>query len=362
MFEKILIANRGEIACRVIRTCRELGIATVAVYSDADRDALHVRMADEAVLHRARRRRARATCDIERDPRGGASATGAEAIHPGYGFLSENAAFAAGACATPASPSSARRRRRSRRWATRSSAKAVIASGRRAGRARHASAVARRATTRSQAARDDRLPGDDQGRGRRRRQGHARRLRARTSCASASSARSARRESRFGDDRRVPRAATSTSRATSRSRCSATARQRRPPRRARVLDPAPPPEGGRGGAVAVPRRGDAARRDGRGRGRGWRKAVGYVNAGTVEFLVDAGRRLLLPRDEHPAPGRAPGHRAGDRARPVVEQMLRVAAGETLPFAQEDVRAARPRDRGPHQRRGPARNFLPSPAG
>src|ERR1700691_115690 len=94
MFRKILIANRGEIACRVIATARRLGIATVAVYSEADARARHVALADEAwpigpapesylagekIIEVARR-------------------TGAEAIHPGYGFLSENASFAE-ACA-----------------------------------------------------------------------------------------------------------------------------------------------------------------------------------------------------------------------------------------------------------------------
>ncbi|NQU57331.1 MAG: acetyl/propionyl-CoA carboxylase subunit alpha, partial [Rhodospirillales bacterium] len=92
MFKKILIANRGEIACRVIKTARKMGIKTVAVYSDADRDALHVDMADEAVC-------------IGPAPSSESyllagkileaiRLTGADAVHPGYGFLSENAAFA----------------------------------------------------------------------------------------------------------------------------------------------------------------------------------------------------------------------------------------------------------------------------
>src|SRR2546423_12119289 len=92
MYDKILIANRGEIALRVLRACKELGIATVAVHSTADADSMHVRLADESVCigpppasqsylnipHII------AACEI----------TGAEAIHPGYGFLSENARFA----------------------------------------------------------------------------------------------------------------------------------------------------------------------------------------------------------------------------------------------------------------------------
>mgnify|MGYP000935194303 CR=1 FL=1 len=91
MFDKILIANRGEIALRVIRACREMGILSVAVHSTADSDAMHVRMADEAIcigpppsvdsyLHMAA---IISACEI----------TGAQAIHPGYGFLSENATF-----------------------------------------------------------------------------------------------------------------------------------------------------------------------------------------------------------------------------------------------------------------------------
>src|SRR5207249_3572451 len=95
-FKKILIANRGEIAVRVIRACRELGAATVAVYSEADREALHVRMADEAFCvgpppSRESYLVAEKLIDV-------AKRTGAEAIHPGYGFLSERAHFAK-ACA-----------------------------------------------------------------------------------------------------------------------------------------------------------------------------------------------------------------------------------------------------------------------
>ena len=92
MFKKILIANRGEIACRVIKTARKMGIKTVAVYSEADRDARHVELADEAVcIGPAPSRESYLVMDniIK-----ACKDTGAEAVHPGYGFLSENEAFA----------------------------------------------------------------------------------------------------------------------------------------------------------------------------------------------------------------------------------------------------------------------------
>ncbi len=92
MIASLLIANRGEIACRIIRTARRLGIRTVAVYSDADANALHVRQADEAVHIGASP--ARESYLVGERIIAAALATGAEAVHPGYGFLSENAAFA----------------------------------------------------------------------------------------------------------------------------------------------------------------------------------------------------------------------------------------------------------------------------
>jgi propionyl-CoA carboxylase alpha chain len=92
MFDKILIANRGEIACRVIKTARRMGIATVAVYSEADRDARHVQLADEAVfIGPAPSRESYLVMDKIIDA---CKRTGAQAVHPGYGFLSENEEFA----------------------------------------------------------------------------------------------------------------------------------------------------------------------------------------------------------------------------------------------------------------------------
>jgi len=102
MFDKVLIANRGEIALRIQRACKELGIATVAVHSTADADAMHVRLADESVCigpptssdSYLNIPRLLAACEI----------TGADAVHPGYGFLSENADFAEAVMAAGGAP------------------------------------------------------------------------------------------------------------------------------------------------------------------------------------------------------------------------------------------------------------------
>src|SRR5512136_280453 len=97
MFYKILIANRGEIALRIIRACKELGIKTVAIYSDADKDSLHVKLADESVCFGP----ASTAQSYNNLPSilSAAEIFDAEAIHPGYGFLSENPQFAE-ACLT----------------------------------------------------------------------------------------------------------------------------------------------------------------------------------------------------------------------------------------------------------------------
>ncbi len=92
MFTKILIVNRGEIACRVILTARKMGIQTVAVYSDADKDARHVELADEAV-HIGPAHSRDSYLQAEKII-AACKQTGAQAVHPGYGFLSENAGFA----------------------------------------------------------------------------------------------------------------------------------------------------------------------------------------------------------------------------------------------------------------------------
>ena len=169
MIRSLLIANRGEIACRVIRTARRLGIRTVAVYSDADAQALHVWQADEAV--HIGPSPARESYLVGAKIIAAARATGAEAIHPGYGFLSENADFAqavidAGIVWVGPRPDSIRAMGLKDAAKQRMIAAGVPVTPGYLGDDQSARAVAGRG-------RCDRLSGADQGGGRRRRQGDA---------------------------------------------------------------------------------------------------------------------------------------------------------------------------------------------
>ena len=332
MFHKILIANRGEIACRVIRTARRMGIATVAVYSDADAEALHVRDGRRGGARSARRRRPRAICGIDRIVEA-CRATGAEAVHPGYGFLSENVGLRQRAGRRPASSSSG------------PDAKAIAAMGdkiesKKLARAAGVSTVPGHLdiVPDAEAAVADRprhrLSGDDQGVGRRRRQGHAHRRLATTRCATGSAPPRARRESSFGDDRifiekyieeprhieiQVLGDAHGNIVHLGERECSIQRRHQK------VIEEAPSPFL------------DAATRAAMGaQAVALARAVDYRSAGTVEFIVDRQRNFYFLemntrlQVEHPVTELVTGL-------DLVELMIRIAAGEKLPFAQEDVR-------------------------
>jgi propionyl-CoA carboxylase alpha chain len=196
MFKRILIANRGEIACRIIKTARRMGIATVAVYSEADRDALHVEMADDAVLI-GPPPAAQSYLVIDKIV-AACKSSGAEAVHPGYGFLSEREAFAARAGQSRhrlhrAQPQGHRRHGRQDREQEGRGRRQRLDRARpsRRDRGRQAGREDRRR---------DRLSGDDQGLRRRRRQGHAHRH-SRAEVAEGFARARSEAKSSFGDDR-----------------------------------------------------------------------------------------------------------------------------------------------------------------
>ena len=313
--KKLLIANRGEIAVRVIRACRELGIATVAVFSEADREALHVLLADEA--HPIGPPPAAESYLAIDKLVAVAAPAGADAVHPGYGFLAENARFAE-ACGqaglTFVGPPPAAIRAMGDKTAARKIARDLEG----ADGAGHARSPSGPTTRRARWRRAGRLPGDAQGGDGRRRQGHAPGPRSEAELTDALRAARSEAGAAFGDaavylERAVDRAAARRDPGAGRR-----ARHRRAPGRARVLDPAAPPEAHRGDrpspfvdAELRARMGEAACRVAR--------AVGYVNAGTVEFLLDAERNFYFLemntrlQVEHPVTELVTGHRPRARA-------------------------------------------------
>ena len=351
-FRKVLVANRGEIAVRVIRACRELGIASVAVYSEADRAALHVRLADEArPIGPAPSRESYLRIDRVLDA---ARASGADAIHPGYGFLAENAEFAR-ACEEsgivfigprPETIALMGEKTSARREAVAAGVPVVPGSLEPLGDA----ALVRREAERIGYPVMLKAAAGGGGKGLR--------LVAGPGELSAALAR-ARSEAKgaFGDDsvylekaivrpRHVEIQVLADAHGDVVHLCERECSIQR--RHQKVIEESPSPLltpelRERMGALAV----------------ALTRRVGYVNAGTLEFLVGRGPRALLPRDEHAAAGRAPGDRAGDRAR------RRQAAdprgrGRAAARAAARRRPARARDRVPRLRRGPGHRLPAEP--
>ena len=313
MFSKVLVANRGEIAVRVIRALKEMGIASVAVYSEVDREAPHVRDGGRGLPARPRARRTESYLKVEKLLEV-AKQSGAEAIHPGYGFLAENARLrpclqeGQGRVHRPAG-------RGDRGDGLEDQGARADAGRRRADRAGH-----------------DRAGRDARGRARRSPRRSAIRSRSRRPAAAAARASASRcprtswrRRSRAppararssSPTRPSTWSATSRTRATSRCRCSADAKgtvvhlgerdcsvQRR---HQKLVEETPAPGideefRERIGKIAT----DAARGD--------RVPLGRHDRGPAGAGRRRRARILLPRDEHPRPGRAHGHRDGDRHR------------------------------------------------
>ena len=239
---KVLIANRGEIAVRILRACRDLGLPAVVAYSEADRDSLPVRLADEAIC--IGRRRLRKSYLNQPAVISAAMITGCDSVHPGYGFLSEDATFAEACAAHDRVHRSAARGARAVRQQVRGPAHARRQRpSDRAGQPRHRHRPARRARAGGRVG----LPGPAQAV--RRGRGRGMRL--------VRSPREMETSLPLARSRRRPRSATtastsrsgSRSRGTSRCRCSSTGTEQDPPGRAGLQRAATPPEDHRGGPV-----------------------------------------------------------------------------------------------------------------
>ncbi|MBB4265693.1 acetyl/propionyl/methylcrotonyl-CoA carboxylase subunit alpha [Roseospira visakhapatnamensis] len=350
MFSKILIANRGEIACRVARTCRRLGIATVAVYSDADADALHVDLCDEA--WRLGPPPARESYLLGDAILEAARRTGAQAIHPGYGFLSENAAFAR-ACAeagvvfigpTPEAIEAMGSKSESKRLMEKAGVPLVpgyhgadqsdAALTAAAGDIGYPVLVKASAGGGGKGMREVRAPADLPAalEGARREAGNA-----------------------FGDDTLLVEKFLDAPRHVElqvfgdthgavvhlfERDCSIQRRHQK------VIEEAPAPDLPAAARAALAEAGVAAAR-----------AIGYVGAGTVEFLYQDGRFYFIEMNtrlqvEHPVTEMISGQ-------DLVEWQLRVAAGEPLPLTQADLAVSGHAIEARVYAEDPAGGFLPS---
>ena len=309
MFKKILIANRGEIACRIIKSARKLGIATVAVYSEADRDALHVEMADEAVAI-GPAPAAQSYLAIEKIVEA-CRATGAEAVHPGYGFLSEREAFPIALAEAgivfigpnPRAIAAMGDKIESKKAAAKAKVSTVPGYLGEIADARQAVKIA------DEIGYPVMIKASAGGGGKGMRIAYTREGGARRAFALARS----EAKSSFGDDRVFIEKFIENPRHVEiqvlgdkhghvihlgERECSIQRRNQK------VVEEAPSP--------LV----DARTRKAMGeQAVALAKAVGYDSAGTVEFVAGQDQQLLLPGDEHAPAGRAPRHRAGDRHRP-----------------------------------------------
>jgi len=350
-FWKILIANRGEIACRIVRTARQMGIRTVAVYSDADRDAMHVQAADEAVrLGPAPAAESYLKIDALMDA---AHRTGVDAIHPGYGFLSQNPAFAdacmkngVGFIGPPASAI--------RIMGSKSAAKATMAKAKVPILPGYHGDAQDEATLRQAADKIGypaliKASAGGGGKGMRR---------VDSAAEFAEALAGAKRESKgaFGDDHMLvekflqqPRHVEVQVIADSKGNaihlferdCSVQRRHQK------IIEEAPAP-----GLTTEQRRKLGAA------GVAAAKAVGYVSAGTVEFLLDAdGQFYFMEMNtrlqvEHPVTEMITGL-------DIVEWQLLIAAGESLPLTQDQVKLNGHAFEARLYAEDPARGFLPA---